>query len=235
VANIKEQAIGKITSGLVPDTLALKTIDFVHAQLPAWRDDLSRPDEESEKRLNLQLCKFLDSHARNDFPMVQFIHEEYQPNRRSTDISASPVEQTTIGAKLYTIYDTITVFECKRLPTPSNKRQKEYVTGGVEDKSGGIQRFKLGLHGVDHDIVAMIGYLQKCSVSYWHKEINKWIAELCSGIIPDTCDWNLNEILDLLEEDTSNGTAKCRSVHSRTSDNQSNRITIYHLWIKMYK
>jgi len=232
VANID---IGKITSGLVPDTIALKTINFVYAQLPAWRDDSSRPDEETEKELNLQLCKFLDSHARNDFPMVQFVHEEYQSNRRSPDISASPVAQMTIGVKLYTIYDPITVFECKRLPTPSRGREKEYVTGGTEDKSGGIQRFKLGLHGVDQNIAAMIGYLQKCSAPHWHNEINKWITELCSGIITDTCNWNLNETLEPLEEDTSNGIAKCRSVHSRTGSNRSDTIVLHHLWVTMYK
>lgn len=235
MASIKKQAIGKITSGLVPGTLALKTIDFVHAQLPAWRDDRDRPDEESEKELNSQLCKFLSAHARNDFPTVFFHHEESQSGRRIVDMSALPVEASTYSTTTYTIYDPIVVFEGKRLPAPSHEREKEYVTGGIKQKSGGIQRFKLGLHGANHDIAAMVGYLQAGAASDWHNKINKWITDLCSGSIPDTCDWNLSEILELLEEDIANGTAKCRSVHNRTSNNQNNKITIHHLWIKMYK
>lgn len=140
----KKATIGKITSGLVLDTLALKTIDFVYTQLPAWRDDPDRLDEESENKLNLQLCKFLNSHARNDFPTVFFQHEEYQSGRTIVDISALPIKTSTIGARTYTIYDPIVVLEGKRLPAPSLDREKEYVTGGIQHKSGGIQRFKLG-------------------------------------------------------------------------------------------
>ena len=226
-------AIGKITSGLGPDSLALKTIDFVYTQLPAWRDDPDRIDEPSENKLNLQLSKFLDSHARNDFPMVFFQHEEYQFGRTSVDISASPNEAVSVGAKTYTIYEPIVVFEGKRLPAPSRGREKEYVTGGIE-KSGGIQRFKLGLHGPNHDIAAMVGYLQEGSACDWHDKINKWIAELSNGVIQDTCLWNTSEILGELEEVPSKGIANCQSTHNRSGNVKSNQILIRHLWITMY-
>ena len=226
-------AIGKITSGLLPDTLALKTIDFVYTQLPAWRDDPDRIDKPSENKLNLRLCKFLDSHARKYFPMVFFQHEEYQSGRTSVDISASPSEAVSFGAKTYTVYDPIVVFEGKRLPAPSRGREKEYVTGGIE-KSGGIQRFKLGLHGANHDIVAMVGYLQEGSACDWHDKINKWITELSNGTIADVCVWNTSEMLETLEEDASKGIANCKSTHSRSSSAQSNKILIRHLWITMH-
>jgi len=134
------QSIGQITSGINQgNTLALKTIDFVRRQLPAWRDDSDRPDERSENKLNMQLCKFLDSYARNNFPMVRFDHEEYQAGHRSVDFSASPVKTTVIGVRQYTIYDPILVLECKRLPAPPPQdREREYVTGGIERKSGGF-------------------------------------------------------------------------------------------------
>lgn len=73
------------------DRLAEKTILFISQQLPNWRDDKNRPDELSENKLNLQLCKFLNVHARHCFPMIRFDHEEYQTGRRSVDLSASPV------------------------------------------------------------------------------------------------------------------------------------------------
>ena len=203
-------------------------------QLPFWRDDPNRPDEQSENKLNLHLCKFLDAKARNDFPMIRFDHEEYQFDRRSVDVSASPVTEITIGARLYTIYDPVIVFECKRLPAPSPDREKEYVTGGIKHTKGGIQRFKLGLHGADHDIAAMIGYIQKRSASEWHTEINKWILELSRGITADACVWERSEILEKLEENSSIGIAKYRSTHNRSGSAKSSKILIRHLWITMH-
>ncbi len=68
-----QRPYGRITSGIEKSRLALQTINFVRQQLPAWRDDPDRRHEKSEPRLNLQLCKFLERRARNDFPMVQFV------------------------------------------------------------------------------------------------------------------------------------------------------------------
>lgn len=155
-----EQSIGQITSGIRPGELELKTIGFVRQGLPAWRDDPHRPDGLSESVLNLLLCKFLNSRARNDFPMVCFYHEENEPHQRRIDLSATPAEPVTIGARQYTIYDPFLAFECKRLPTPPPRdREQEYITGGIKKKSGGVQRFKLGLHGANLDLVVMIGYI----------------------------------------------------------------------------
>jgi hypothetical protein len=228
------QIAGKITSGLAPGTLVSKTVDFVQEQLPFWRNDSSRPNEQSENKLNLHLCKFLDVKARNEFPLIRFDHEEYQSDHRSVDISASPITEITLGASLYTLYDPVIVFECKRLPAPSPDREKEYVTGGTKHKNGGIQRFKLGLYGANHDMAAMIGYLQEGSASEWHDKINKWITELSSGIIADVCVWNMSEMLETLQEDPSKGIANCRSTHIRSGSSQSNKILIRHLWIIMH-
>ncbi len=137
---------GKITSGIQSRTFQLTIITFILQQLPSWRDDSDRPNEQSEDKLNLQLCKFLDAHAWNDFPMIRFDHEEYQTGHRRVDMSASPAKSIFFEAKLYTIYDPVLVLEGKRLPAPSSSREKEYVTGPNPEKiSGGIQRFKLVL------------------------------------------------------------------------------------------
>ena len=228
------QVIGQITSGITEqNTLALRSINFVHKQLSDWRDDKYRPIEQSENKLNLQLCKFLNARARNDFPMVSFDHEEYQTGRRSVDLSASPVETMIIGVKLYTIYTSILVLECKRLPAPSNDREMEYITGGIKRKSGGIQRFKLGLHGADLKIMAMIGYVQKGSFKHWHGKINNWILALASGAISDFCAWNSDEVLAPYDEEISSGISSYRSVHSRKSNILDDVIQIHHLWVSM--
>ena len=229
----EKKSFGRITSGLIAqDNLSLKTIEFVCLQLPAWRDDPNRPFEESEPKLNSQLCDFLDAQAKNLFSMVRFKHEEPQSGRRTVDLSAKPVEGITIEANLYTIYDPIVVFECKRLPAPSSDRETEYVTGGRGHITGGIQRFKLGVHGPNLNVVAMIGYIQKFSTRDWHSKINSWITDLCNGTLVDDCAWVASEELQSLTENSSNGTSICRSNHSRT-DGLSNNIEIHHLFVVM--
>jgi hypothetical protein len=225
----KTSSSGQITCGITLKTLALRTVAFVRDQLPNWRDDSARPDQQAETKLNLQLCKFLDSRARNDFPMVRFDHQEYQSGRRSADLSASLVHSTLVEARLYTIYHPILVLEGKRLPAPSSDREKEYVTGS-ELKSGGIQRFKLGLHGVELNLVAMIGYVQARTPPYWQKKINKWIVQLAIGSLQDGCVWTVQETLEPVAADIAKGILSYRSLHDRIS---GNRIEIHHLWIVM--
>ena len=230
----KKQYTGRITSGIKFRTFQLAIITFILQQLPSWRDDSDRPNEQSEDKLNLQLCKFLDAHARNDFPMIRFDHEEYQIGRRRVDMSASPAKSIFFEAKLYTIYDPVLVLEGKRLPAPSASREKEYVTGPNPEKiSGGIQRFILGLHGAKHNLVAMIGYVQDRSAYYWHKKINGWISELVNNPIGDGCIWTADETLKAFERDTSRGIYSYRSIHSRTGDLVNNEIELHHLWVTM--
>src|SRR5258706_2766108 len=92
---------GQITSGLATNTLADKTLEFVRDELPNWRDDPTRPAEESEERLNAQLCKFLNVASRQNFPMVYFHHEENQTRNRSIDFSALPSASQFIGSTFH--------------------------------------------------------------------------------------------------------------------------------------
>jgi len=228
----KRQYTGRITSGIKLRTFQLSIITFIRQQLPIWRDDPDRLDEQSENKLNLQLCKFLDSHARVDFYMIRFDHEEYQADKRRVDISASPAKSIFLEAKPYTIYDPVLVIECKRLPAPSSSR--EYVTGCAPEKlSGGIQRFKLGLHGAKYDLAVIIGYLQNNTSCYWHVEINRWILELVKYPIGDGCVWIADETLKAFERDTSRGIYSYRSIHRRTGDIVNNEIELHHLWVTM--
>ncbi len=223
-----------ITHGISNDTLPAKTIDFVYNNLASWRDDPDRPNESAENKLNLQLCKFLDAKARNDFPMVRFDHEEYQIGRRSVDISASPSELTHIGAKAYTLYNPFLVLECKRLPVPSKDREKEYITGGKYNKSGGIQRFKLGLHGGDLEIAIIIGYIQEHASKYWLHKINKWLSELSKNKSSDSCLWHGNEILSIIEEDVERNISRYKSAHNRVAKYKTAKdIELNHLWVLM--
>ncbi len=226
--------VGKITSGIQAQSFQLAIISFVQQQLPMWRDDPSRRTERSEPKLNSQLYKFLDHQARMNFPMIRFGHEEPQYANRAIDISVLPDEMMFIEAQLYTIYDPVLVIECKRLPAPSSDREKEYVSGKSPDRiSGGIQRFKLGLHGAEHDLAAMVGYIQNGVHEEWIDTINRWIKELAAEPIGDGCVWSKDEILCLDEYSTTSRVGKCKSKHRRSSKNP--QVEIYHLWISMRK
>lgn len=227
-------SIGQIESGLIKqDHLALQTINFIQNCLPAWRDDPQRPRADSEKVLNPQLCKFLNSRARKeDFSMVQFNHEEPQVSRRHGDLAASPSDDIVIEAVPYTIYDPILIIECKRLPAPRKDREREYVTGG-EGRNGGIQRFKLGLYASTHKLAVLLGYVQRDTAPEWHTKINAWIEELAQSESADECDWSGDENLGQLANEASTGVATCRSQHSRTGTATSPQIELHHIWIIM--
>lgn len=230
--SISNRGSGRILSGISKEELPRQTIKFVYEQLPAWRDDPNRRDEESENKLNLDLCKYLNSKARQEFPMVCFNHEEYQVGRRTVDLSASPSDKTSIDAKVYTVYEPFLVLEGKRLPAPRKDREKEYVTG-LDRTSGGIQRFKMGFHGRDQNIAAMIGYVQKDIGANWFSVVNGWILDLARGKIKDQCSWDKSEILTGFESDESECVSRCESSHPRNGSKSSNRLELHHLWIEM--
>jgi hypothetical protein len=164
--------------------------------------------------------------------MVLFSHEEKQTGTRRVDMSALPSSGGFIGQTYHTIYDPFLVFEGKRLPAPSAAREREYVTGGAE-KSGGIQRFKLGLHAARQATVAMIGYVQDRDMDSWRSLINTWIRELANDTTVAEEKWSSDEQLDALTAHGALRVASTTSLHSRTGSAISNKICIRHLWVAM--
>jgi len=219
----------RITSG-PKTTLAEKTLQFVLKSLPVWRDDPDRTHAESEEALNAQLCKFLSVRAAREFPMIHFHHEERQTGTRRVDLSALPTIAVTIGPTSYTKYDPILVFEGKRLPAPTRDREREYVTGGSK-KSGGIQRFKLSLHGAALDTAAMIGYVQNGQLSDWHDSINAWISEVVASGGSSEERWAPEDLLGPFSNEADTGTGSCDSVHNRV--NNVSPIRLRHMWVLM--
>jgi hypothetical protein len=228
--NVPRVDIGRPTEGIQPGISVERTLGFVKSELPNWRDYPNRSKEESEEKLNAQLCKYLNAQARHKNMPFQFHHEEKQTRDRRVDLSVGPVEDNVIDAILYSIFDPFLVFEGKRLPPPRKSREREYVTGN-EEKTGGIQRFKLGLHGKDHKIAAMIGYIQKDNSRTWHGRVNSWICDLSKETIEDE-NWDEKEQLDDLE-DTTDKTAFSKSTHSRSEVCVSDSIQLHHFWVVM--
>ena len=219
---------GRITRGLEPGTTVRKTLEFVKSRLPLWRDTPSRIAATAEEELNSQLCKFLNAYARSEFPLAIFHHEERQTGRRRVDISALSPKSTVIEGRNYSIFDPFLVIEGKRLPAPSKDREREYVTGNKQT-SGGIQRFRLGLHGSPLNHAGIIAYVQEHSCAEWFSCLNSWINELSER----TEEWTIDDCLVGLECDADKRIASCTSVHTR-EDGETPHIQLTHLWVEMH-
>jgi hypothetical protein len=221
---------GRISIGISADAAALKTLQFVQGNLPAWRDDPERPSAEPERDLNSQLCKYLNVAARKTgFAMVHFHHEEPQGTQHSADISANPLDAGWIEGRQYSKYDPILVLESKRLPTPGSGREREYVASARgATPMGGVQRFKLSLHGASVSTAGMVGYVQQETCGHWFAELNGWIDELASS----AADWSSNDRLHDFTFDPDTRVSRCESEHTRSSG-VSPRVRLAHLWVEM--
>lgn len=229
--DVVSAAHGRITHGPEPNALVARTLAFIRSELPRWRDRADRREESAEERLNAQLCKHLDALARHKLPSVQFHHEEKQESNHRVDVSAGLVEGGFIGTTYHSIDDPFIVIEGKRLPTPGGRaREREYVTGG-SSRTGGIQRFKLGLHGKGMPVAAMVGYVQKGAALHWRRQINGWIAELANDLPLDE-EWVSDEILSLITNDSGARLTVLESAHTRR-DEAGGPLKLHHFWLEM--
>ncbi len=223
------KSIGRLTSSAVQVSLIERTIEFVWGCLIPWRNDPDRPFAESEEELNAQFHNFLQARACEKFPMVLFQHEQRQEGRRRVDLSVKPIKKVVIEGVTYTKYQPIIVIEGKRLPPPSKTRVREYVSGGKE-LSGGIQRFKLGLHGREHPTAIILGYLQQGTFQEWHTRINGWISDLARD---PSDDWADHEILAELSHHPEGSKTRTSSVHPRLTGCKTPEIQILHFWVQL--
>ncbi|WP_149112157.1 hypothetical protein [Limnoglobus roseus] len=169
--------------------------------------------------------------------MVRFKHEATQASGHSVDIGVHGTSEVTwIEAHPYSLYEPFMVIEAKRLPAPSNDREREYVSGPNEKDAkvtGGIQRFKLGLHGGGVDSAAMVGYVEAHSEQYWRDKINAWITALVGIKCHDGATWAASEVLQEFSRDELSGVVSATSIHGRHGSSRSDEISIHHLFINM--
>ncbi len=235
MANLGDLSGGatKITSGIELNTLVNETLKFFRRHLPGWRDDPERQEEDSEERLNGSLCDYLNYRARHDYPMALFRHEEHQTGRRRIDLSVKTESLIVAGTRKFTKYEPYLVIEGKRLPAPTADREKEYVTGFDEVK-GGLQRFKLGLHGASLEIAAMVAYVQDDDPDAWLIKINGWISALNGTSCSQGCHWSEAEQIGDYRLTKRARIASGKSRHPRTASS-SPEIEIHHFWVSMRK
>lgn len=211
-------------------------LDFIAAQLPAWRDDPDRQKKAAETELTSQLCGYLNTAARftPGWDMLQFKPEEPDEVQRGRkiDMAVSPCGSIIwIEGRRCTQFDTLLPIECKRLPIPKGKDrdEREYVINR-KATTGGIQRFKAGHHGAKHRIAGMIGFVQDDSPATWLNRLCGWIKELDGSAIHPG--WSVADVLHVDKIDC-NATGLTTYTSSHTRQKGLPNIDLRHLWIEM--
>lgn len=209
-------------------------LNFIADELPLWRDRTGRKNLLSEDELTSQLCGYMNSAARlsTGWDFLQFKREEpdeYQKGRM-IDLAVSPCGVTIlVEGRRCTDSDTLLPIECKRLPTPKGKDrdEREYVISR-KSSTGGIQRFKAGLHGGNHTLAAMIAYVQDETAEIWHRRVTSWIKELSAT---DSSEWTAKDLLHIVPDSKRAGLTIYHSTHARQKGLPD--IRMRHLWLVM--
>lgn len=226
--------VGALEAGLhLPGEWLTSLIAFMSAKLIDWRDDPRRPAELGETRLTSQLCSHLNSACRHShWDHFQFKREEPDEAHagRAIDIAVAPRGLVIwLEGREYSEYQTLLPIECKRLPTPAgrDRDEREYLFSRFSS-TGGVDRFKRGLHGSTHPRAAMIGYIQSQDITHWQSQVDGWIVGLSSAC---AAGWAATDRLMLVAHDRVARSAHLRSGHGRTAP--LDPIEIDHLWIEM--
>jgi hypothetical protein len=230
---------GKI-KGPEPDSSILAVVAFVEKHLISFSQKYTGSPIENEKGLTQKLVLLLNFHANSEGCLFWFDKEYMENPEQGTspqvDIGTiTKLEQgIVIESKSYSKEESFFSLEAKRLGGKlEKKRSKEYLIGRFEHKkyinSGGVERFKQGIHGKNLKYGAVIAYVQKHDFSHWHNRINSWIDDLIQKQLKSSVNWTLKDKLSM--EYSKSLTAKFISVNSRQNDS----VTLFHLWTKLFR
>jgi len=223
---------GMLTEGIEPDSSIKSVVEFIEIHFTKFSKKVKGEITTSEKSLTDKLCKYFNRNTGN-YPF--YFHHENVENHASgispqTDIGTlSEKEKLIVGDRSYGEFDSFFSIEAKRLPTPGQNREKEYVIG-KDRPSGGIERFKKKIHGKNLKCAAVIGYIQKEDANHWFLKINDWIGELVASN-PEF--WKDDDKLIKLNTEL-NGLNKFISKNFRSEvDRQEDCINLFHFWISL--
>lgn len=206
-------------------TIKEKLIEFIEATLLKFQNQFKGEVNTSEEVLNEHLGKTLNYYSKSQ-PFF-FQSETRQKQLKGTD------RKVDIGVfKHYADNSPFFTIEAKRLSSliPKN-REKEYVLGNDPAKlSGGIERFKHNLHGVNLVDSAIIGYVQNEDSMYWYNTINNWIQELIDSKIKSPLNWISNDLLNNTCGFNDLRLAKFISVNEKTDQT---KISLNHYFINL--
>jgi hypothetical protein len=211
-------------------------VSFIERELPVWRDRPKRPQLSDESTLNQTLCVHLNSAARRrSFDTIQFLQEPLQSSARRADIGVMPLGTIMVEGRSYEDFEQLLPIECKRLPTPIDKRRSdcEYVHGLRGHRTGAIERFKHGLHGPENPRALIIAYVQSESFEHWLTTINVRLDKFAREGSDDGF-WSPSEILSAVAMARSVDIQRFVSHHRRSiPPARSDAVDIEHVWLRM--
>ncbi|MEQ6122034.1 hypothetical protein [Reichenbachiella sp. MALMAid0571] len=224
---------GELSEGVEIDASIKAVIEFIETHFSGFSEKVKGEITASEKAITDKLCKYFNRVA-GSYPFY-FHHENVEDHSSGIspqiDIGTlSREEQITVGDRNYDEFDSFFSIEAKRLPTPGQNREKEYVIG--HDKpTGGIERFKKGIHGKGLRYAAIIGYVQKEDFDFWFLQINDWIEELVKS---SNGDWLTQDKLRKFVGHTGEQLVKFESDHIRIDlEPEIEKIKLLHFWINL--
>lgn len=226
-----------------PDTTLLDAdafhhaiVSFIERELPIWRDRPNSSQFSDEPTLNQTLCLHLNSATRHqNFDAIQFLQEPLQSTGRRADIGVMPRGTIMVEGRSYEDYEQLLPIECKRLPTPTDKRRSdcEYVHGLPGHRTGAIERFKHGLHGPQNPRALIIAYVQAESFAHWLTTINERLSKLANEGSDDGI-WAPAEILSKVATAFSADIQRLVSRHRRSKPPAHfSVVDIEHFWLHM--
>ena len=218
VSNVPNPSIKK-------GTIKEKLIIFLEETLYKFQEHFKGKVNESEENLNEQLGKTLSYFSKSQAFIFQAETKQKQPRGIDRRVDIGVFRHFSDPNPFFTI-------EAKRLTTSMPKnREKEYVLGDNPTKlSGGIERFKNNVHGVNLQHSAIIGYVQNEDAKHWYSTINTWIQELIDVKVKSPLIWISNDLLNNTCSFKDLRMSKCLSI-SEKIDHSS--ITLNHYFINL--
>lgn len=197
----------------------------------------------NEKDLCAELGKRLNFASSSELFSFYPEDPENESCSRTLDYGVYQRIQLLVGSRLLGATDRLYGIEAKRLPTHTSpidqpEREREYVVGhwkfhASPNKriSGGIERFKEGLHGADLEHVGMIAFVQYHDSRHWFSEINHWISDLVriQRLKSHRANWTHSDLL-WGKSQRCPRFAEYHSIHERYNRTP---VRIAHFWLSL--
>lgn len=190
---------------------------------------------DNEKGLTQKIICLLNKKACNN-NIGYYFHQEFieEPNRGGSQQVDIGTVYTQINSSGYADDESFFSIEAKRLninlPTI---RKEEYVVGRDDGKSyvfsGGIERFKMGLHGKNLEQSAILGFIQTNNFEYWKEKVNDIINEQIDNPNIINLEWEEADKISFIR--SRNNFALYKSVSNSSYENKN--ITLHHIWIDL--
>ena len=184
---------GRLKLRVSPRRITLaRLIEFLATELedfPGWQQLESN---RNENYYNQNLNRFLQIRARDKCDAVQFDREIEHDSPGAHDIGTFPADEIglIVRGRKFRPREPIYTMECKRLPSPVGSRQREYLTSeSGHPPRGGVQRYKMGIHGAGLDDAGIIGYVEEGTPEAWQRKINGWVDQLIRNPVDSTVVW----------------------------------------------